>query len=599
MIATTAVEPLLTADDLTPRLTPETTARLGTLTLMADGISRLRVRDLEGHVQYSSDGSGFSEAPDDEILEALAGETEVMLTRLNSDENDVGPVGEEVVEVYRPLLAGATHEQVGVLEIYLPYAPIAADIEAGLGDLYRNLVVGLAVLYLVLAGLALATMRRLRQHAAENQYLAEHDLLTGLPNRRLFQRTIAEMTARGQYGAVALVDLDRFKEVNDSLGHQHGDLLLAALGARLAADVRPGDLVARIGGDEFGVVLTRVTSEAEARTALERLGLRLAESIEIDGLPLSAEASIGFALFPDDGEDPDTLMQRADISMYVAKGDHSGVVRYDAALDDYDPHRLAVVGELRRALRENELVLHFQPKVRLDDGTITSVEALIRWQHPTRGLLMPDDFLPVAEQTGLIDDLTTWVIDSALTQSARWSGMGRPLSVAVNVSARNLCRPTFAAQVIAQLAAHGADPSTLLVEITETALMSDIERALANLAALTAHGVHVSLDDFGKGQTSLGYLYRLPLYELKIDRAFVTNMDTDVSHAAIVRSVVDLAHDLGFRVVAEGVEDEPTLDRLRSLGCDYAQGYFITRPQTFDSLTAWLEARRALAPAAR
>jgi EAL domain-containing protein (putative c-di-GMP-specific phosphodiesterase class I) len=280
--------------------------------------------------------------------------------------------------------------------------------------------------------------------------------------------------------------------------------------------------------------------------------------------------------------------------MYVAKADHSGVFRYDALLDDYDPHRLAVVGELRRALREDELVLHFQPKVRLSDGSITSVEALIRWQHPTRGLLSPDDFLPVAEQTGLIDDLTTWVIDSALTQAARWSDMGRPLAVAVNVSARNLCRPSFARQVIAQLEAHSAHPSTLLVEITETALMSDIDRALANLATLTAHGVQVSLDDFGKGQTSLGYLHRLPLYELKIDRAFVTDMSTHVSNAAIVRSVVDLAHDLGFRVVAEGVEDELTLDQLRGLGCDYAQGYFITRPQTFDSLTLWLEGRRTV-----
>ena len=591
LVATTAVQPLLDGSSLSAGPDLATLPRLAAITQAADGVARLRIRDLDGRVVYSSDGSGLSGVADDEILQALHGATLVSLTRLNSDENDVGPVGPEVVEVYRPLLAGAGHVQVGVLEIYLPYAPIEHDIDEGLGDLYRDLVVGLCVLYVVIAVLLLATTGRLRQQAAANAYLAEHDTLTGLPNRRLFQRTVAEMTACGGQGVVALIDLDRFKEVNDSLGHQRGDLLLAVLGGRLAAEVRPGDLVARLGGDEFGVVLSRVVTEAEAHAALERLNARLSDPVEIDGLPLTAEASIGFAMFPDDGLDPDTLLQRADIAMYAAKAAHSGTVRFDQAQDVFDPKRLAVVGELRRALRDDELVLHFQPKVRLADGVVTAVEALIRWEHPQRGLLSPDEFLPVAEQTGLIHPLTEWVIDTALDHAAIWSAAGRVLPVAVNVSARNLCRPGFAEQVLAQVHAKGSSPSRLIIEVTETAVLTDVERATANLRLLAAEGILVSLDDFGQGQTSLGHLSRLPLFELKIDRAFVSNMDTEAADAAIVRSLIDLAHDLGFVVVAEGVEHAATMDALRALGCDDAQGYLLCRPQPFDAVTAWLAAQ--------
>ena len=591
LVATTAVQPLFDGASLSAGPDPVMLPRLAAITQAADGVARLRIRDLDGRLVYASDGSGLGGRPDDKIRQVLRGATLVSLTRLSSDQNSVGPVGLEVVAVYRPLLAGTGHVQVGVLEIYLPYAPIQRDVEAGLSDLFRNLVIGLCVLYIAIAALLLATTRRLRQQVAANAYLAEHDTLTGLPNRRLFQRTVAEATARGGQGVVALIDLDRFKEVNDSLGHQRGDVLLTVLGGRLAAEVRPGDLVARLGGDEFGVVLARVVTEAEAHTALGRLSALLSDPVEIDGLPLTAEASIGFAMFPDDGLDPDTLLQRADIAMYAAKAAHSGIVRFDEVQNVFDPQRLAVVGELRRALRDDELVLHFQPKVRLADGVVTAVEALIRWQHPQRGLLSPDEFLPVAEQTGLIHPLTEWVIDTALDHAAVWSAAGRVLPVAVNVSARNVCRPGFAEQVLAQVRAKGAVPSMLIIEVTETAVLTDVERATANLRLLAAEGILVSLDDFGQGQTSLGHLSRLPLFELKIDQAFVSNMDTEAADAAIVRSLIDLAHDLGFVVVAEGVERAAIRDALRALGCDDAQGSLLCRAQSFDAVTLWLTAQ--------
>jgi diguanylate cyclase len=593
LIASTAIEPLLSGNDLRGGLDDQRTTQLRAVTesAVAHGtIRRLRLRDLDGHVVFSADGSGFGDTPEGDALVAARGGVEADLTRLNSDSNDSGPVGVAVVEVYQPLTAGPAHTRVGVLEIYLPYQPISQDISAGLATLYRDLALGLGALYLVLAGISLVTTRRLQKFAQGNAHLAEYDQLTGLPNRRLFTRRIAELTAGpgGRYGAVAVIDLDRFKEVNDSLGHHNGDALLAQLGARLAAAIRPGDMVSRLGGDEFGVILSRVTGEAEATAALERLMATLEEPIQITGLPLSAEASIGYALTPADGDDAQILLQRADIAMYVAKAGHSGVVRYDPSQDHYDSDRLAVVGELRRALAEDELVLYYQPKTRLADGTVTAVEALIRWHHPRHGLLYPDAFLPLAEQTGLIDLLTDWVVATALRQIREWGAPAASLGVSVNISARNLSNPTFAARILGALAESGLPNDRLLLEITETALFTDLERATAVLVQLSAAGVPISLDDFGQGQTSLGFLSRLPLQELKIDRVFVTDMLVDTAHSAIVRSVIELAHNLGFVVVAEGVEDQLTMHALNVMGCDSAQGYGLARPMPAGQLLRWM-----------
>ena len=324
--------------------------------------------------------------------------------------------------------------------------------------------------------------------------------------------------------------------------------------------------MARLGGDEFGVILNRVVSEDEATVALHRLLAALGQPLDIAGLPLTPEASIGFALIPDDGADAETLMQHADVAMYLAKVGHIGVVRYDPAQDDYDSDRLGLVAELRRAIGNDELVLHYQPKETLTDGSVRAVEALIRWNHPRHGLLFPDAFLPVAEQTGLIDALTDWVVDAALQPARRvgastgstcpWPSTSPPATCPTPASPSGSRRRSCASPV---------PTGSLIVEITETALLTDVERATDNLVRLAACGVPVSIDDFGRGQTSLGYLSRLPLHELKIDRSFVTDLLVDAAHAAIVRSVVELSHNLGLVVVAEGVEDEATLARLREL----------------------------------
>jgi diguanylate cyclase len=474
----------------------------------------------------------------------------------------------------------------------LPYAPIAHDVDSGLGMLYRDLGVGLAALYLLLAGVSMSATRRLRGQLSRNAYLAENDALTGLPNRTRFHRWVGEAVHAAERGgpsiAVAVIDLDRFKEVNDTLGHGNGDALLCALSRRLQDAMRPGDVVARLGGDEFGLVLTDLLDPDEVVSRLEELRQLIQHEVEVSGLPLTVEASIGFAMSPADGSDVDLLLQHADVAMYVAKADPTGVARYDANHDDYDPGKLALLAELRRAIAGDELVLHYQPKAAVPSGQIVAVEALVRWNHPERGLLYPDEFIPIAEQTGIIDSLTRWVLDTALDQLTRWGDDATHLSVAVNISARCISRGDFADTVFAARAASGVSADRLLLEITETALVADPERAGLNLRRLAATGIRISLDDFGIGQTSLGYLSTLPLHEVKIDKSFVMDMFTDRSHAAIVRSVIDLAHNLGFEVVAEGVETEQILGELALLGCDIAQGYLLAKPMPAAAVPGWL-----------
>ena len=598
LMAQTAVEPLLNGRPLAKGLSPiETTAmhRLVHTAIGSGDVLRLRLRDQSGTVVFSDDGSGFHQRPEDEALDAARG-TEVMrVTRFNSDSVDTGKVGPTSVEVYLPLHAGDAHRQVGVMEVYLPYAPIAADLDAGLGTLYRNLAIGLTALYLILFGISAFVGRRLRRQVRMNAYLAEHDALTSLPNRVLFHRRVQETLNRGrdigQSTTIAIIDLDRFKEVNDTLGHYNGDRLLAALSERMAAHLRGLDALARLGGDEFGIVLADVSEPEEI---LFRLREVIEHEVEISGLPLSVEASIGYVVAPDHGDDVDGLLQLADVAMYVAKAQHVGVVRYDPAQNHYDAANLALVSELRHAIDADQLVLYYQPKISLPDGRVDAVEALIRWQHPVQGLLAPDRFIPLAEQTGLIDRVTKWVVTRAAEDLAGWSD---DLSVAVNVSARNLGHPGLASHIVASAASAGIAPRRLCVEITETALMTDPERAAVVLQELHSSDIGISIDDFGTGQTSLSYLSTLPIDEIKIDRTFICDMTASAGHAAIVRSIVDLGHNLGFHVVGEGVETDEIASALAATTCDVAQGYLYARPMPAPMLSAWLLDREEAAMA--
>jgi diguanylate cyclase (GGDEF)-like protein len=594
LVAETAIEPILDGRPLGDHLSKTETSQLERLvarSVRTHNVLRLRLRDLSGNVVFSDDGSGFKDKPEDEAIDAAHGVIVARLTHLNTDSNDAGPVGPEAVEVYVPLVAGTPTRRVGVMEVYLSYAPINVDVTAGLHKLYGDLALGLGALYLILFALSMSLSRGLRQQLTRNKFLAEHDLLTDLPNRALFHRYAMEAVSSTVHEqtktALGIIDLDRFKEINDALGHQNGDELLTKLARRLAAFIRPEDAVARLGGDEFGVILCDVSDPEEV---LHRLRSVIENEVEVSGLPLSTESSIGYVLVPDDGTDVDELLQRADVALYVAKAKHSGVVRYDSSQDHYNSANLGLIAELRRAIDNDELVLHYQPKVTLPHGSIDAVEALVRWQHPTQGLLPPDRFVPLAEQTDLIEKLTQWVLRRALSDMSSPGSEFAHVAVSVNVSARNICHAGFATQIIDALQEHGLPANRLMIEITETALLTDPGRATRSLAELAALGVGVSIDDFGIGQTSLGFLSSLPVHELKIDKGFVTDMMTNPGHAAIVRSIVDLGHNLTLRVVAEGVETEDVHTELRRVGCDMAQGYLFARPMSLDALREWLAA---------
>jgi diguanylate cyclase (GGDEF)-like protein len=423
-----------------------------------------------------------------------------------------------------------------------------------------------------------------------------HDDLTGLPNRTLLatrcEQALQADLRNSTCSALLLIDLDRFKEINDTFGHHYGDELLSQVGPRLAQTLRAGDTVARLGGDEFAVLLTDIDGVTGACRVATHIREALQAPFHVAGVDLDVEASIGLVTSGEHGTDPSTLLQHADIAMYVAKARNCGVFAYDPTVDGHSPAKLALLGDLRRGLDRGELVVHYQPKVSLSTGEFVGVEALVRWQHPTQGLIMPDDFIPLAEHTGLIAPLTRYVIDRALAQARIWMDNGLTIPVSVNLSARSLLDTTLPPEIATQLANHGVPADLLEIEVTESALMTDPARAQRLLEQLFALGIRIAIDDFGAGYTSLGQLRTLPVSELKIDRSFVTSMDTDPGSAVIVQSVVDLGHNLGLTIIAEGVESETVMTALRQIGCDVAQGYHISRPGTAAAVDAWCAARR-------
>jgi diguanylate cyclase (GGDEF)-like protein/PAS domain S-box-containing protein len=428
----------------------------------------------------------------------------------------------------------------------------------------------------------------LKRQLAEKLYQAAHDELTALPNRRSLHERLAAALDEGEPTALLLLDLDRFKEVNDVLGHHYGDQLLCAVSSRFRGLIRPNDLLARIGGDEFAVLLQPLDGIDHAIAIAERFGRSLAEPFAINSTPLYVEASIGIALYPDHGASAVELLQRADAAMYGAKSAKSGWQLYQSS-SPRAPKRISRLAELRTALDTRQLLLHYQPKLDLPTNAITGFEALVRWQHPEHGLVMPREFIPLIEQTGMVRHLTAFVLAEALQQWQQWRRAHDGLTIAVNISPHSLGDPDFAELVEVLLREHDVPAGALEIEVTERALMNEEELSLAVLNRLRRAGVKVVLDDYGSGYSSLGRLLDLPIEEIKIDRKFVGVLRSDPDSAEIVRSTIALAHRLALTVVAEGVEDAETLAELSALECDAVQGYYISRPKPAAELASLLD----------
>ena len=436
--------------------------------------------------------------------------------------------------------------------------------------------------------------RRERRWAEERlQRLAYSDPLTGLLNRVRFRELVQEAVilalAEQRTVALLLMDLDRFKEVNDTLGHDRGDVLLQQVGIRLSDALSASCMVARLGGDEFGILVPPGVATADAQPVIKTVQSSLEALFIIDGVPIAVEASIGVALMSAQADNADTLLQQADIAMYHARQMASGYAVYTPEYDRHNPERLALMAELRDAIEHGQLRLQFQPKLELKTGRIVGTEALVRWQHPRHGLLAPDKFISVAEPTGLIGPLTNWVLIDALRHCQGASREGIHLRVSVNLSARSLHDQRLLEIVEHGLKTTGADARQLTLEITESAIMLDPQRAERILAELSSMGVWLSIDDFGTGYTSLASIKRLPVNEIKIDKTFITGMLADKKDAMIVRSVIELGHNFGLTVVAEGVETQEMFDSLSLLGCDQVQGNFISCPLSCERLKLWLQ----------
>ncbi len=425
------------------------------------------------------------------------------------------------------------------------------------------------------------------------QHIAFYDAPTGLPNRnKLYdhlRETIQADGGRGMRMALLLMDLDRFREINDTLGHPRGDLLLRQLGERLQNTIFDRDMVARLGGDEFAILLIKLTNHDDIHLVIGKITRALEAPFVIEGIPIAVETSIGIALYPEQGTDPDTLIQRADIAMYAAKMSGSGHLFYAPEIDRYNPKRLGLMAELRQAIDQDQLILQYQPKIHLKDRQVFGVEALVRWKHPQHGMIPPDQFIGPAEQTGLIHPLTHWVVQAAIRQCADWQKAGVAMTVSANLSTRNLLDPAFPEMVLGLLEASGVMPDQIEFEITESAIMTDPTHAREILVRLQGLGIRCSIDDFGIGYSSLSYLQKLPVHAIKIDKSFVIHMVQNEGDMKIVRSTIELAHNLGLKVVAEGVETKEILDRLTEMGCDAAQGYFISRPIPKEDLINWLK----------
>jgi diguanylate cyclase (GGDEF)-like protein len=589
-VAAQAVVDRLRPSDLDDELTAarrQELDRVFAARVLDDGTPAATIVSPAGEIAYATRDAGVDAGVSSTLLGAALGGTvasELVTTRVAAESR-------KVFRAYAPfrLADGST----GVLVVDKDYAPIAAAARRAAITVAAVLELVLLSLWLCLFPIMRSVTRRMNRQLDTIAHQALHDDLTGLANRTQFGKRLDEALGEEESRkalSVFFIDLERFKEVNDGLGHDWGNELLTVVAARLQAALDESEFVARLGGDEFGVLSERATDEATALTVAERLRAAIAQPCDIAGVSLEVQGSIGIAIAPEHGTTRDELLRRADVAMYAAKRGGAPQV-FSPALDDNSPLRLAMTGELRRAIEGGELVVEYQPQVDLREGVVRSAEALVRWQHPTRGFLGPEAFLVAAEQSGHMRALTRFVLDESLAQLESWQRAGFEIDLAINVSARDLADARFPDEVAQALARHGIEPSRLELEVTESVLLSDRLRTCRMLERLVQHGVRIAIDDFGVGYSSLGQLKTLPAKVLKIDRSFVSSMETDPSDEAIVSSTIGLAHRLGLQVIAEGVETARHLERLRAAGCDLGQGHFLGRPLPGDEI---IEAAGAL-----
>ena len=500
-------------------------------------------------------------------------------------------------------VAVALHSRAGILATLRKQLPYQAFVNLVLLSAAPLVVVvmGRSVLLVLLFLLPLAAIYANASISVKREHEALHDELTGLPNRAcLFKKTseaLAEASRTGGRVGFLLLDLDRFKMINDTFGHLMGDRVLKVIAHRLAHGVRPGDLVARLGGDEFAVLLPALKPGSTAREVAARLRTALAEPIQLDDVTFTVETSIGIAFYPEDAPGAELLMQHADVAMYLAKEQQTGVEDYSRGGAHDAVGRVSLLGDLRRGLDHGELELHYQPKVFLTGGQTCGMEALLRWRHPQRGMILPGEFIPAAEQSSLMPELTAFVVDSALAQAARWRQDGLAVPVCLNLTDRDLYDGDIATLISGGLAKYGLPPGDLMLEISEGVLAGEPAHAVATVVALAALGIPISLDDFGTASSSLVRLKRLPVSEVKVDASFITRLFEPRDNELIVKSLVGLVRALGIRSVAEGVETPEVAAALTAMGCDAAQGWWFSRPLDPAAATRWLASNQPVGTA--
>jgi diguanylate cyclase (GGDEF)-like protein len=588
LLAETILRDVLEPSDFERAATPARRAELDRLfgrKALRNGAILVTLSRPDRVVTYSTDHTLIGQKTGDaeRTKEVLAG-------TLTSDVTSIPePQTGSMLKVLRSFAPLTVENRQGIVGIYQDYSPIEASAQSAFLPVAGILELVLLLLYVTLVPILARVSRRLQRHVEKIQHQALHDDLTALPNRLHFREHIAAAIASEQGAAhrvaVLLLDLDRFKEINDTLGHQCGDELLKELALRLRGVTGDDTLLARLGGDEFGIVAPGRDAE-EAQALARSVCEALQAPFVARGVPLVIEASVGISIHPTHGRDVDTLIQHADVAMYAAKDKRLGVAVYEDSLDTSTAADLALMSELRAALEREEIVLHYQPQIDVTSGRVVGMEALVRWEHPERGLVPPNSFIPLVERTGLSTSLTEYVLRRVARQLQEWreAGVEIDVTVAVNLTMFDLLDTSLPGKVARLLEEAGVDPGRLELEITERVIMADPVRVRGVVEQLKKIGVRIAIDDFGTGYSSLSYLKSLPVDVLKIDRSFVLSMTVDQSDRAIVRSTIDLAHNLGLSVVAEGVDNEETLEELARYGCDVAQGFYISRPQAAERI---------------